>query len=300
MQPTLPSPTDTGPEGSAATLGRVLLAAALVPDTALLVPGAAGRADPLRSLRREAVRAVGWVLAAAREADAGVLVVAPGRADAVHHGPLGGSLAGLGIPDRLLGAVPVLPAAPAGGADPVVGGPAAAWGETGPADPPRHGAAVASAVHLLHAAGHRGAVRAVEVAAARIAPGSPGRAQSLRERGAAYARQDLVLVVVGSGSARHGPDGPLADDGAAAALDEALARDLAQASPAARARLAAMDEHEAAGLAVTGWAPWQVLLGACGALDVRADLLAVDVSLGAWHAAALWRTRPVPLGRARP
>ncbi|NNH08417.1 hypothetical protein HLB10_15175, partial [Cellulomonas fimi] len=76
------------------------------------------------------------------------------------------------------------------------------------------------------------------------------------------AGERVALVVVGSGSARHGPDAPLADDDRAPALDASLAADLADAGPGARARLSALDEQLAADLAVSGWPGWQVLLGA--------------------------------------
>jgi len=98
------------------------------------------------------------------------------------------------------------------------------------------------------------------------------------------------LVVVGSGSGRHGPDAPLADDDRAPAYDAALLADLADAGPEAQARLAAADPALAAALAVRGWAPWRVLLGAAGDRPVQGRLLADEVVSGAQHAVVVWTT----------
>ncbi|MDC7121278.1 hypothetical protein OMK64_06985 [Cellulomonas fimi] len=254
----------------------MLVAAALVPDTALLVPGVSGRHDALPGLRDAALAAVAHAVAGA----ASVVVVAPARQAAEPTGTLRGSLTAVGVPDALLG-WPV---------------PEVVVGDAGPAVVP----AVASAValHLLARAGWDGPVRVVEV---ERDPAAAGSAAALAARGAALvagAGGPLALVVVGSGSGRHGPDAPLADDERALALDASLTADLARADRAARERIASLDAGLASALAVSGWASWQVLLGAVGTQHVGATLLAEDVSLGAHHVAALWRVTDTPSGAA--
>lgn len=245
----------------------MLVAAALVPDTALLVPGVSGRHDALPALRDAALRAVAHAVDGATS----VVVVAPARQAAEPGGTLRGSLAAVGVPDALLG-WPV---------------PETAVDTSGPTAVP----AVASAValHLLARAGWDGPVRVVEVERDAL---SAGPAAALAERGAslvADADGPVALVVVGSGSGRHGPDAPLADDDRAPALDASLAADLGAGDGGARDRLASLDAGLASALAVSGWAPWHVLLGAVGTRSVDATLLAADVSLGAHHVVALWR-----------
>ncbi|MFC4616127.1 hypothetical protein ACFO3K_15475 [Cellulomonas algicola] len=252
----------------------MLVAAALVPDTALLVPGVSGRHDALPALRDAALAAV----AQAVDGAASVVVVAPAARAAEPVGTLRGSLAAVGVPDALLD-WPV---------------PETVVGASGTAVVP----AVASAValHLLARAGWDGPLRVVEVERAAAAAGP---AAALAARGAelvADAEGPLALVVVGSGSGRHGPDAPLADDERAPALDASLAADLGSGDTGARTRLGSLDAGLASALAVSGWAPWQVLLGAVGPRPVDATLLAEDVSLGAHHAVALWQVpsdRPV-------
>ena len=117
-----------------------------------------------------------------------------------------------------------------------------------------------------------------------------GRAAALRQLGMQVADEEpTAFVVVGSASGRHGPDAPLADDPRALAYDDALLADLSDAGAAARERLAALDPALAAELAVTGWAPWQVLLGATGDAEVEARLYQRHVLAGATHASLTWR-----------
>ncbi|MBO9554108.1 hypothetical protein [Cellulomonas sp.] len=246
----------------------MLVAAALVPDTALLVPGAAGTADPVADLREAALRAVAAAVAGAGT----VVVVAPGRAVAEITGTVRGSLGAAGVPDAMLGwPVP----------ERTLGGPPD--GSPRPGDSadgaPSLGVPAAVALHLLARAGWGGPLRVLEVA----------DADDLAARGRALvAHDDVSLVVVGSGSGRHGPDAPLADDPRAPAFDEHVLAALADGGPHARADLAAIDPAMAGELAVTGRAPWQVLLGAVGDADVRATLLAAGTPSGAQHAVALW------------
>lgn len=239
----------------------MLLAAAFVPDTAVLVPGAAGRADPLATLRAAALDAVTQALQAGRRAGAAVLVVAPGRADRTVSGQIGESLAALGIPDSLRPG-------------------RAGWHGAEP-----HGVSTAVAAHLLDTSGHAGAVCALELGQG---PARPGRAAELRRRGAGLAEDDLVLLVVGSGTARNGPEAPLAPDEAAAQFDERLRRCLVGADVAG---IGDLSEASADRLGATCWAPWQIAAGALGPAAAESTVLAEDRSLGVWHPVALWRTR---------
>lgn len=253
----------------------MLVAAALIPDTALLVPGAAGGVtgrdgDPARRLRRAADEAVG----AALEGAGRVVVVAPGRTDRFLAPPLRGSLAAAGVPDDLLW-----------------------WPPPGVADASVPGVSASVALFLLsrHVVAHHRANR--DAAVLEVAPPDAhderhGTA-ALRARGAeAVAPGPTALVVVGSPSGRHGPDAPLADDERAPGYDDGLLADLADAGTAARDRLAALDPELARELAVTGWGPWQVLLGAAGRTPTAARLLRREVLAGATHAVLVWRSVP--------
>jgi len=248
----------------------MLVAAALVPDTALLVPGAAGTADPVADLREAALQAVSEAVAAATR----VVVVAPGRELREPHGTVRASLGPAGVPDTMLGwPVPVR----------TLDGRSADAGRNG--DERRLGVPAAVALHLLARVGWDGPLRVLEVAGA----------DGLADHGRALAAPDgVALVVVGSCSGRHGPDAPLADDPRAPAFDERVVAALADGGPAARAELAAVDPGLAADLAVTGWAPWQVLLGAVGHAGVRSTVLAEGTPAGAHHAVVLWTTEGHP------
>lgn len=240
----------------------MLVAAALVPDTALLVEGVAGQADPVHELLAPAMAAITQVMASEPEV---VVVVAPGASDRVLGGTVSTSLAAAGVPDAWV-RWPIeeiaLDDAAAGRVRPSV--------------------ASAVALHLLVRAGRRRAIRVVEVTPARGAAALAGLGSSLA------GAQRTGFVVAGSGSGRHGPDAPLADDNRAPAYDAALLADLADGGPQARARLASSDPGLAAELAVRGWAPWQVLLGAAGDREVEARCLADGVVLGAQHAVLVW------------
>lgn len=266
----------------------MLVAAALVPDTVLLVPGASGATDVHRDLRTHALDAVRSVLGRGLER---VVVVAPGAGSAdggpvrVTPAPVRASLAAAGIPDGVLG-----------------------WRDADDAgvdaaDAPRTaaravGVPASVGVLLVRRSGWTGPVDVVETAPAT-------RADASSAARLAAAGRDLVrdgssrtaLVVVGSLSARHGPDAPRADDERAPAYDAAVLADLADAGPAARSRLAALDPGLASELDVTGWAPWQVLLGALTP-DARpevppehvvtATVRTADAPLGAQHVVVAW------------
>lgn len=247
----------------------MLVAAALVPDTALLVPGVAGSADVLVALREAAERAV-----AALPAGVPVAVVAPGREDRELTGPVAGSFASAGVPDAALGRpVPTVRL----GARTRRGGP----NGSAPGVVPASGTSVA--LHLLARSG-REPSRAVEVDRDRA---DPGRSDQLRAWGRALvADGPTTLLVVGSLSARHGPDAPLADDPDAPERDRALLTALASDEPGDG--LDRLGAAAAARLAVSGWAPWQVLVGALGSAEPRAEVLAAQEPLGAAHAVLVW------------
>jgi hypothetical protein len=239
----------------------MLVAAALVPDTALLVPGAGGVADLGATLRAAALTAIRDVT----RHEGRVVVVAPGRSDRRLGSWARASLGSAGVPDELVGWPP----------------PAHVLQATGPVA----GTAASAALFLLTQHGVA-AADVVEVGAAVV---GPDRGAELRALGRGLAdERPTTFVVVGSASGRHGPDAPLADDERAPAYDEQVVADLADAGPAARGRLASLDRVLAAELAVTGWGPWQVLLGALRDDEVEARLLHREVLAGATHAVLTW------------
>lgn len=239
----------------------VLVAAALVPPTALLVPGASGATPVLGVERAASVAAVTAVRGARPDV---VVVVAPSRDAPVRMtGRLHPSLAAAGVDDARLGWVP-----------------RATYGR-GPAvlvdDVP-----AAVGILLLDRAGWTGPV---EVAGVGMAP-----VPDLRRTGAELvADRDAALLLVGGLSARRGPDGPLATDERAAVLDDATVNDLGDLGPAARERLGAVPAQVAFELAISAWAPLQVLLGA--APPERPDTVVHHVSapFGATYACVSWR-----------
>ncbi len=244
----------------------MLVAAALIPDTALLVPGVGGTADPGASLRAAALTAVRDVT----RRESRVVVVAPGRSDR-RLGPWArASFGAAGVPEELVGWPP--PARELDRPAPHVTGPVAG---------------TAASVALVLLAWHGGA--AADVVEVGTAVAGPDRGAELRALGRGLADEHpTALVVVGSASARHGPDAPLADDPRAPAYDDQVVADLVDAGPPARARLASCPQGLAGELAVTGWGPWQVLLGALGDGEVAARLLQRDLLAGATHAVLTW------------
>lgn len=275
------SATSAGPPGrglsaAAATVGRVLASATLVPETALLVPGAAGAAEVLAEVREAAVTAVEHLLAAR---PARVVVVAPGTADRTVPGPFVPTLAAAGIGDAHLGW-------------PLVAGDVPPDVTPTAVDRP----APAVALLLLARCGWTGPVALAEVAApgAEVVASAAGRAAELAAlgRGLAGGPEQVALLAAGSLSARSGPDAPLAHDPRAPAVDAEMLADLADGGPRARVRLAAMAPDLAAELAVSAWAPWQVVLGAVPpGRDVRAAVEHTSAPLGATYAVVTWSTR---------
>jgi hypothetical protein len=250
----------------------VLVNATLVPDTALLVPGASGTTDVLPDVRAAAVQSVRGLL---EDRPARVVVAAPGPADRMRPGPFSPSLAAAGVDDAALGWV-----APPSHPDVT---PSAV-------DVP----ASAAALLLLAHAGWTGPTTLVEV----TAPGeaawtrATGRAAELAAlgHGVTGGPERVGLLVAGSLSARRGPEAPLAEDPRAAAVDGGMLADLRDGGSQARARLAVMAPDLAADLAVTLWAPWQVALGGVpGRGDVAADVSLVAAPFGVTYVVASWR-----------
>lgn len=228
-----------------------------LPDTVLLVPGAAGRADPGAGLRAAALAAVrvAAVRAAAVEPEGTIVVVAPGRRDRDLPHPVATGLGAAGLPDNGSSATST-PADVASGR--------AGVATQGRADlaPDRAGVAASVALVLLREAGVALPVDVLEIA--RTSTGVGLDARALRALGRDRAASVTLLVAVGSLSARHGPDAPLADDPRAAVVDARLLAALAEGPAALAGALADLGAAGAGDLAVSGWAPWQVALGALG------------------------------------
>lgn len=260
--------------GSAGYGSGVSLAVVFLPDTALLVPGAAGRADPAAGLRDAAVAAladlVGAVGALGADGDpdaARVLVIAPARRLRFLPHPVAPGLgaAGLDLPD-------LAPSALDGA--------------------PRADVPASVALVLLRAAGVDAPVDVLEI------DRDADHVVAAHDRSAA----PRAVVVVGSLSARHGPDAPLADDPRAPAADDVLLAALAD-GPAALAR--ALDDLGAEGardLAVSGRVPWRVALGLLPAgATAEAAPPHAEVVAGAQHAVAAWRLdAPAPAPHPSP
>jgi hypothetical protein len=263
-----------------------------LPDTALLVPGAAGRADPAAGLRRTA-------LAALRNADPGrggrVLVVAPGRRDRHLTHPVVPDLGAAGLDVPLLSAAEPGPAAPdpaePGPAAPAPGVPDASPASDAPATPAapaaRADVAASTALLLLRTAGIVAPADVLETA--RTADRAGPVAEGARAAAARVAPEACTLVVVGSLSARHGPDAPLADDPRAAAVDARLVAALGSGPLGLARALGELGAEAARELAISGWVPWHAALGALDALDgTRVAVCSGEVVAGAQHAVALW------------
>lgn len=272
-----------------------MLAAVLVPETALLVPGAAGSADVLPELRAAASAAVADLVAVRPER---VLVVAarhpsrpspgagPSRepgARAHGAGPHGAGLNGADLHDgdvlHLSG--PMHPTLAAAGVDD------AGLGWVVPVSPgsvPVRDVAPSVALHLLWRAGWQGETHVTVV---------PADADAARKVGAERVTDRTGLLLLGSLSARRGPDGPLPDDERAPQVDAQVLADLTSLGgpghTQARQRLAEVPAATATELAVSAWAPWQVL---CAAIGDEPRLRAVErwsgAPYGAGYAVVSW------------
>lgn len=250
----------------------VSLAVVFLPDTALVVPGAGGRLDPAAGLREAALARLVGLPGLLGGGEGRVLVVAPGRRDRVLPHPVAPGLGAAGL---------LLPAE-VGGTPGTPGRRAATPDTSGPGGPAvRADVPASAALVLLGAAGVTAPVDVVEIdrAAAAAPPVVP--ADGLR-----------AVVVVGSLSARHGPDAPLAEDPRAPAVDADLLAALGGGPDDLRRVLAALGPDAARELAVSGWAPWQVALALLPA-DAAVDAVAphAEEVAGARHVVAAWWPR---------
>lgn len=247
----------------------MLLTAVLMPETALLVPGAAGTAEVLTDERSAVLGALRDLVVAGPSR---VVVVAPAPRSVALSGSLRPRLTAAGIDG---GSTWTAPAAP---------GPAVEVTDVGPA----------VALLALEAAGWSG-----ETSVLLVGP-EPGALRTattgLEELGAGgghgqrEASEQVGLVLVGSLSARRGPGAPLPEDDRAHPTDDAVLRDLLDLGPDARARLAAFPAALAEELAISAWAPWQVLVSVVGTdRRWRGDLRLASAPLGATCAVIVWR-----------
>ena len=260
----------------------MLVTAALVPETLLLLPGTAGAATVLEAERAAALEAVRLLLAGGP--DRVVVVTCPPRStsDVVLRHPLTPTATAAGVPDERW----TRPGTDAAPAAPATGG-TGAGGSTVVPDP---GASVGLA--LLADQGWTGPTDVLLLA------DGPRDAAGLRALGAAeVADGATALLLLGALSARRGPDAPLPDDPRAADLDARLERDLVALDAAAVGRLADLEAGLAVELAVSAWAPWQVLLGAAGTAGagphphdalLRGTLLHSAVPLGTTYVMVHW------------
>jgi hypothetical protein len=105
-----------------------------------------------------------------------------------------------------------------------------------------------------------------------------------------------TVVVVGSLSARHGPDAPIADDPRAVEVDARLLAALGAGEQELAAALGELGPDRARELAVSGWGPWHVASGLVRAwtqlhrpVTATARVHGSDAPFGAQHAVASWR-----------
>lgn len=269
----------------------MLVSAALVPDSPLLVPGPGGRAGlaPEVAGTAEAAEAAVRVLLAARPDEVAVVAgVARRHVETEQAGPLSDLLptfgaAGVptgarrsdgGVVVRAVGAalgVELLRRAGWSGQTHVL---ALAQGGCA-AERRERGAGWAQGSHEAQRAGRAGRA---------------GRAQrsqpAERPRGSGPSRR--AMLVLGGLSARRGPDAPLPPAPGAEAFDDAVLADLVGWDAPARARLADVPAERAAGLAVSAWSGWQVLLGAAADVPLRGRLLAAGAPLGATWPVVTW------------
>lgn len=256
----------------------MLVAAALVPDTALLLAGAAGRADPLADVREDALRVVGALL----DTDpAEVVVVVPARRapgprgrrrrsdDAT--GPWRPTLAAAGIPDRQVGL------------DRQTG--------LGRAGEVLDDVPAAVVVTLAGRGGWTGPVRVVP---AEAPAGTPARAVDdalvAIGRRLAGGPERTALLLVGSLSARRGPLAPLPAHPRAPEADEVL---LDSFEHPAQGEAPALSSVEADEVAASVGRPALVLAGAApeGTRLVRRT---VTAPLGVGLPVVLWATGAAP------
>lgn len=238
--------------------------AVIVPETALLVPGAVGRGDVLSAVRAAALEAVADLVASRPRR---MLLVSPAPASrVVDAAQLCAALTATGISERHLGWPP--------------GCRLAGCPDHDDAPVTAHLAATATAVglRLLAASGWTGPTTACETA-----PGGSGTSDALE------VDDDTAVLVLGSLSARRDEDAPRAPDPRARGVDADLAAALGSPSPAAIARLAQIDLDLARELDIGGAGPWRLLAQLASGRDVTGRLEAADDSLGVDHRVWTWR-----------
>lgn len=248
--------------------------ALLVPDTALLVPGASGRSRELAAVR-DAALAAARRLVAVRPGR--VLVVGPAaRTRTCEAAQLCSSLAPLGIPERHLGwpAPCVLDGCP-GHVDP---------GEAAVQAAP----ATAVGLRLLAAAGWTGPSTCVELAPSPSSGGGQAPVPVPTADRVPLPSAEAVLVL-GSLSARRAEDSPRAVDPRALVFDEALVADLLDPTGHALARLRDLDTGLAEQLDVSGAEPWRALAHLVGTREVEASEQSAELALGMDYRVITWR-----------
>ncbi len=280
-----------------------LLAAAVCPHPPLIVPELAGAAAPeLAELREACAAAVAALYAAG--ADTVVLVGAGERTTELAL-PRRGSFAPWGLPLTVglatAGGNPVPPSGDSG--DPVPpsgdsGDPVPPSGGVEPVPPPADDEPLPLSLLVgawlvdRTAPPAPTAWRLVSVASDEPADRCAALGAGLRVDG------PWALLVLGDGSACHGPKAPGYDDPRAGAYDEGVARALADADADA---LLGLDPELSAQLRVAGRPAWQVLAGAVRAAggDWHGELRHHGVPYGVGYLVASW-TRTDPTGPTGP
>jgi hypothetical protein len=231
----------------------VLVAAAVCPQTPLLVPQiAGGAAEELADVRDASLAAVGLL----GKAQPDVLVaVAPGGAPGTRQARFGGTFRRFGV-DLAVGEDVM--------GEPCTGLLIGRWlldGGLKAAHPPREGWEIG--------------LQTEPQECARL-----GRAIAERP-------QRVALLIMGDGSARRTAKAPGYLDERAVPFDDAVSRALSDADTAA---LAALDPMAASDLMAGGRASWQVLAGAVSATGRmwRAQLLSYSAPYGVGYFNAFW------------
>jgi hypothetical protein len=233
----------------------VIVAAAFVPSTPLLVPAvASGAAPELDVVRRAALEATRSALACAPER---VVVLGAGGRDAT-HATATGTFRGFGV-DLEVPLDPAAPAAPGAPALPL---------------------SLSIGAWLLAQVGWPGERAALELDP-QGDPTTPGKALAAEDRRTA-------LLVVADGSAARTEKAPASLHPDAAAFDAAVADALRTGDPA---RLAALDRDHAAEVSSSGWPAWAAAAAALGPGSYDAALLADEAPLGVGYLVATWLRR---------
>lgn len=234
-----------------------IVAAAVCPHPPLLVPELAGStADELDDLRAACADAVGVLAAAGPDA---VLVIGAGERTGERFGPdVTGSFAAFGARSVTID-----------------------LGRPGPAaDLPS--AVLAGAWILAHSA----LAPEVPRTAITVAAGAPPEECMELGRTLAAAPERLALLVMGDGSARHSEHSPGHLHPAAPEFDRVVADCLATGDGDGLARL---DPQQADEVRAAGRAAWQVLAGATGGRDWKAELTYSAAPYGVGYFVAHWR-----------